>query len=216
MTVMSVIDQNQNEGRKKQVLVEAAIEIFHQKGYQQARVSDIVARAGVAQGTFYLYFPSKEAIFRHICTEFMQRFSLAFQKSEHVFDGSTQREIWESMSRFIRELLIVYRENGEVAELISREGIGHGGLFKEIYEDLFIHFHQLLRARLKDSIQRGVVRLKDPETTSIFMIGLFERSMFLFSLMGKKLTVDELAEHMTAFIMKGLSLNMPVSLDSGI
>ena len=209
MTGMSVRDPK--EGRKKEILVDAAIKIFHQKGYQKARVSDIVSRAGVAQGTFYLYFRSKEAIFRHICTEFMQRFSLAFQKSEHVFDGSTEREIWKSMSGFIRELLVVYRENGEVAELISREGIGHGGLFKEIYEDLFIHFHQLLQDRLKGSIQRGIVRIKDPETTSIFMIGLFERSMFLFSLMGKKLKVDQLAESMTAFIMKGLSLNMPAS-----
>ena len=203
MTGMSVIKQKED---RKDALVQAAIEIFHQKGYAQARVSDIVARAGVAQGTFYLYFRSKEAIFRHICATFMEQFSRAFAESDDIFDGSTEAEISQSVHQFIRKQLILYRENSAVAELIAREGIGHGGLFKEIYEDIFVHFHQLMKARIEEIIDRGIVRFRDAETASILLIGLFERTMFLISLIGKDIGVDELAEQMAAFILKGLSL----------
>ena len=43
-------------------LVEAARAVFARKGYEEATVAEIVGRAGVAQGTFYLYFPGKEAL----------------------------------------------------------------------------------------------------------------------------------------------------------
>lgn len=43
-------------------LLGAARAVFAKKGYEEATVSEIVGRAGVAQGTFYLYFPGKESL----------------------------------------------------------------------------------------------------------------------------------------------------------
>src|SRR3954453_19966767 len=43
-------------------LLHSARAVFAKKGYDEATVSEIVTRAGVAQGTFYLYFPGKEAL----------------------------------------------------------------------------------------------------------------------------------------------------------
>lgn len=44
----------------KQKLLEAALSVFSEKGYERAKVSDIVAMAEVAQGTFYIHFKSKK------------------------------------------------------------------------------------------------------------------------------------------------------------
>lgn len=44
-------------------LLDAALEVFAEKGFAAARMEDIAARAGAAKGTIYLYFPSKEAVF---------------------------------------------------------------------------------------------------------------------------------------------------------
>src|SRR5215472_17408382 len=44
---------------RRAALLQAAREVLAEKGYEATKVSDIVARAGAAQGTFYLYFPSK-------------------------------------------------------------------------------------------------------------------------------------------------------------
>src|SRR5260370_15417717 len=44
---------------RRAAILAAAREVLAEKGLEAAKISDIVARAGVAQGTFYLYFPSK-------------------------------------------------------------------------------------------------------------------------------------------------------------
>ena len=47
---------------RRAAILQAAREVLATKGLEAAKISDIVARAGVAQGTFYLYFPSKSSL----------------------------------------------------------------------------------------------------------------------------------------------------------
>src|SRR3954453_23516333 len=56
-----MIEMAKRLDRRTQLLT-AARAVFAKKGYDEATVSEIVTRAGVAQGTFYLYFPGKEAL----------------------------------------------------------------------------------------------------------------------------------------------------------
>ena len=51
--------RTETEAVRRAQLLTAARDVFREKGYDGARVSEIVQRAGVAQGTFYLYSPSK-------------------------------------------------------------------------------------------------------------------------------------------------------------
>ena len=50
------------QGDRREQLLAAAREVLSQHGYERTTVSSIASRANVAQGTFYLYFPSKEAL----------------------------------------------------------------------------------------------------------------------------------------------------------
>lgn len=56
------------EERRKQLLT-VANECFHEKGYTETTVSELVKRAGVAKGTFFYYFPTKESILTAIMEE---------------------------------------------------------------------------------------------------------------------------------------------------
>ena len=60
---MSTAPRRRKEARPAELL-EAALDVFAEKGFAAARMDDIAARAGVAKGTVYLYFPGKEAVFR--------------------------------------------------------------------------------------------------------------------------------------------------------
>lgn len=51
----------QTSGKYEKIL-QAAIEVISEKGLDKASISDIVKKAGTAQGTFYLYFSSKNAL----------------------------------------------------------------------------------------------------------------------------------------------------------
>src|SRR3954452_14907410 len=63
-------------------LLDAARNVFAKKGYEDATISEIVARAGVAQGTFYLYLPGKEALAGAFAELLSERFAaLAAEKT---------------------------------------------------------------------------------------------------------------------------------------
>src|SRR5258706_16088126 len=56
---------------RPQEILEAALSVFAEKGFAAARMEQIAARAGVSKGTIYLYFNSKEAVFRALAHEML-------------------------------------------------------------------------------------------------------------------------------------------------
>ena len=59
---MTALPRRRKDTRPAELL-DAALDVFAEKGFAAARMEDIAARAGAAKGTLYLYFPSKEAVF---------------------------------------------------------------------------------------------------------------------------------------------------------
>src|SRR5256885_10177024 len=53
-------------GERPRQILDAALEVFGERGLAGARLEDIARRAGVSKGTIYLYFPNKEALFREV------------------------------------------------------------------------------------------------------------------------------------------------------
>jgi AcrR family transcriptional regulator len=201
------------EPRTKAALIEAAIHMFQQKGFQLTRVSDIVSAAGVSQGTFYNYFKSKEEIFRDICNEFISQLQTLFiERTEHLFDGDTIEEIVSNVHKIVRDVIRIYQENLAVAELLFREGIGNGGLFKQIYEDILTIFLALIEEQVKKARSRGLVRMDDPEVASVLLFGLFERGLFYFMLIRRNTDLERLEQAMVDFILNALSFDFEAKL----
>jgi AcrR family transcriptional regulator len=205
MTDMSVTALS-TPNRKEQ-LVDAAVRKFHQKGFQKTRIADIVAEAGVAQGTFYLYFKSKEEIFKDICIEHMNRFVTVFEETRILFGGSDSNEIRQNIQVFLMKLLEIYKQNVHVTELLFREGVGHEGLFEEIKEKFFDNFTCLIQEHMKRDIPPDRFRPEDAEAISVFLLGVFERSAFYFMLKRKYFDTDKLSRRMSEFMLNGLQLN---------
>jgi AcrR family transcriptional regulator len=59
----------QKKDAKRTALMQAAVQIFAERGYQAATIRDIVKEADVSIGTFYFYFPDKETLFVHLYEE---------------------------------------------------------------------------------------------------------------------------------------------------
>ncbi len=59
----------QKKDAKRTAMMQAAVQVFAEKGYYAATIRDIVKQAGVAIGTFYFYFPDKETLFVHLYEE---------------------------------------------------------------------------------------------------------------------------------------------------
>lgn len=96
------------------VLLESALSIFSAKGYHSTRVSDIVQNSNLSQGTFYLYFTSKEDIFIRLVEAFLTDIVAEIEKL------SAELALLEPSSRFkqmIQNGLRIFYEHQEVAKL---------------------------------------------------------------------------------------------------
>ena len=80
VTVKSVID-------KREAILRAAIKVFAQFGYFNSKVSDIASEAGIADGTVYLYFKSKDEILHSIFDRAMAEFIAEGKKELAVIDA---------------------------------------------------------------------------------------------------------------------------------
>jgi AcrR family transcriptional regulator len=102
---------------KKEGIIQAALKLFENEGYHTTKVSDIVREAGVAQGTFYLYFKGKEDLFRSIAESCLLEISSAIK---HKCTGDVSEETFYNM---IHETLRVYYHNKSILKIIYRHGI---------------------------------------------------------------------------------------------
>jgi len=101
---------------KPQQIVDAAIRVFARTGYYNSRVSDIAREAGIASGTIYLYFETKEQILVTLFREKMAEF-VAFLRREIA----VEREPEAKLRRLVHLHFTVLEQNPALAEVMQVE-----------------------------------------------------------------------------------------------
>jgi TetR/AcrR family transcriptional regulator len=156
-------DVQAKRGRRKEArpgeLLDAALELFVEKGFAATRAEEVAARAGVSKGTLFLYFPSKEELFKAVVRENIAgRFGEWNQEFE-AFEGSASdmvryfmRMWWERIGATpasgITKLIISEARNfPEIAAFYQQEVIRPGT--------------DLIRRILQRGIDRGEFRPLD-------------------------------------------------------
>src|SRR5204862_852505 len=80
--------QRRKEARPQELLA-AALELFVEKGFAATRSEEVAARAGVAKGTLYLYYPSKEELFKAVVRQNLGALIAEGAQIAVAFEGST-------------------------------------------------------------------------------------------------------------------------------
>lgn len=109
-------DARTRKADKRALITEAATEVFAEKGFHQARVSDIARRAGVADGTIYLYFKNKEDLLLSI---FEEKMDLLLNRLGQALQGVD--DPLDRVRRFARFHFEQVRTNRSVAEVLQVE-----------------------------------------------------------------------------------------------
>ena len=197
-------DSTTNKDTRSQLL-NAAIDMFHEKGFQKTRVSDIVAAAQVAQGTFYLYFKSKDEIFLHIAADFKQRFTELIENSDQLLSGDSYQEARQNLLVFIRQMVELYAENTKMARILFYESGQSDCQFRHIWQELYSSFIDLVKRHLEAHRNSPFITFEDAETEAAFLVGLLSRSLFYFIEQKEHIDFDTLSRRMTDFILGGIS-----------
>jgi len=72
--------RERKKARLRRQIVDTAVRLFRERGYSNTRVADITEALEISQGTFFRYFPSKNAVLREVRREVLRRFYLALEE----------------------------------------------------------------------------------------------------------------------------------------
>jgi len=153
---------------KKELIIQSAIDLFQENGIEKTTVSHIVKRANIAQGTFYLYFPSKLSLMPAIAEEMVK--VLVEQMNEDLRGTATIRE---QMQGIIDSVFTINEQFSEVLAMIY-SGLASTEHLKE-WETVYAPCYELISNLLVQAQKRGEIELSaSPHRTAKLIIGLVE------------------------------------------
>jgi AcrR family transcriptional regulator len=165
--------------RRKQArpgeILDAALTVFAKKGFAAARMEDIAAQAGVTKGTIYLYFPSKEEVFKSLARQHVGDTLTAATEQTRNYQGSF-REFLTMMLMVMAEKL----ERGHMA-VLPKIIIAESGNFPELARfwrtEVIDKALAMLGGMITQGIARGELRDLPPEYVARLCVAPFIMSI---------------------------------------
>ena len=160
---------------RRQELLEAARDVFARVGYAQATIDDVVERAGVARGTFYLYFEDKRAVFAELVDRFSARLTMTILP---IDTGDPARpvagQVRENILRIIRACL----NDRETAKVLLEGGPGTDPVGDRKLHTFFDELLLYLTDSLREGQRLGIVAEGEPRVLAHLTIGAMKELMY--------------------------------------
>ena len=175
--------------RTRQRLLDAAEEVFGELGYHEASVVKLTEAAGVGQGTFYLYFASKQDVFDELVRDLNRRVRRAMKEASSQGKTRLEAELlgFRAYFGFTAEHPALYRIIRQ-AEFVSPD------MLRYHYERLSAGYVDALR----EAMERGEIAELDPEVAAWALMGMGE-------LTGMRWILWEQAPEMPARVLEELA-----------
>ena len=140
-------------------LLDAALDLFVEKGFAATRAEEVAARAGVSKGTLFLYFPSKEELFKAVVRKNISGRFAEWREEFEVFEGSS--------ADMLRYCLKVWWERvgatkaSGITKLIFSEARNFPEIAAFYQQEVVAPGHTLIRRVLQRGIDSGEFRVSD-------------------------------------------------------
>ena len=188
------------EQRRAHIL-ESALEVFATKGYHAATVSDIINKAGVARGTFYLYFGSKRALFDQLLDDL---FELLHNSVKRIDPGRGAAGVLAQMEANIDAVLQLMLDNRAMLRILMSEAVGlDPGFDKKVYE-FYDRLLELTSRSLVLGRQMKVVRPVDTRVVAVCIIGSVKEVLYQIAIGRKLPRRDVLVREILEYGVRGL------------
>jgi len=201
------------ETRKKELLV-AAEQLFRENGVDRTAVSDIVKKAGVAQGTFYNYYQSKEEIFAAVLEHVSEHIVTEIQRTAERKDLG----VTEKIDLFFQQDFLMNRENDPLFDVLHEPRYAYA-------HQKYIVSHILLllpiyTKLIRQGVQENLFDAPYPEQAALFVLTAttftFDPAFFLHSpeeMLRMAMAVQDINERIVGV---KTHTSLPPELEQGI
>lgn len=186
--------------KTKKAIFQSAIEIFSKAGYNGATMDDIAVNAGVAKGTLYYHFKSKEEIFNYIITNGLEMMRVAVEDAVKAEENILLKI--RTMCKFQLELIY---ENKDFFKVIMSQVWGQELRQVELRKCIE-EYLKTIEKFLQEGMDNGVLKNSD----SNFMAYTFFGTLFsaaIYELINAENTdIDMVIDNLMNFIFKGIEV----------
>ena len=183
---------------RRAALLDAARQIFAAKGVEAARVSEIVARAGVAQGTFYLYFTSKASLVLALTDEVY-----ADIRQEVARALAANGPVAEQVSAGVAAAFHAIERNRDIFAIVHpRAG---GAESRRESELLVTPYYELVALAIRAGQERGEIPADiAPDLVARLVVDVIDSAAYACYVLGSETPVEVYQTEVTHFIQRGL------------
>src|SRR5665213_4506369 len=150
-------------------IAEAALDVFAEKGFAAARLDDIARRAGVSKGALYLYFETKEDLFRAVVRTAVAPNIQAIKAVAEAFDGPFAELAPMILSRAAQ--FLSQRRLGAVVKMVVGESRNFPDLARIWHDDVVAVMVDLMTGFIARAQARGEVAPGDPRLHAFSLAG---------------------------------------------
>jgi AcrR family transcriptional regulator len=185
---------------RRQDLMDAAVRVFAEKGIARTTVSDITVSAGVAKGTFYLYFDSKEALLAALKERFVNEL---LAHATALYERVGREEWWTLVDQTVEDFVDLTLKNKDLIHVLVQEGI------TPETSEVFAECQRRIDAMFVGGIQAGIAaevfKVSDPELAARMIHHALEGSINHAVLYEPRIERDRLITAAREFVHKILA-----------
>jgi TetR/AcrR family fatty acid metabolism transcriptional regulator len=188
---------------KPQQIVDAAIRVFARNGYYNSRVSDIAAEAGIASGTIYLYFKTKDEI---LVTLFREKMAEWVAYARSAIAG--ERDPLAKIRRLVALHFTVLESNPDLAEVVQVELRQGHKFFRGASAHEVSAYFALIASVLEEGIAAGLLRPDLPVKLATKMLfGAMDQVATSWVLGKRAYRLTEASDAVATIFLKGVRLD---------
>jgi AcrR family transcriptional regulator len=182
--------------RRQQILAHAR-EVFAKKGYHAAKIEDIVAAAGVARGTFYLYFEDKRAIFEEIVDRTLARVGMTIVRVD------VQQPVAAQVRENIRRIVAILLEDRGTTKIMLSDALGIDAAFDRKLQAFYEEVGTLLEESLREGQALGIVAPGDARVFAYLTLGALKELLFQVVVRDWEHSEEKIVEEIFMFFRNG-------------
>ncbi|KUJ83775.1 TetR/AcrR family transcriptional regulator [Microbulbifer flavimaris] len=182
--------------RTRTRILKAAEETFGTLGYHRAGIADITRAAGVASGTFYTYFSSKEQTLRELVQEMGRRLRAHLERE--TADAGDRLEAEE---KGLRAFLQYLRDNPALYRVLQEAQFVDESIYRRYYESFGERYVRML-ARATD---RGEIRSGNDEVRVWALMGISNFIGLRYALWETEMDFDDIVATVSDLLRNGLA-----------
>ena len=189
------------KSERRQQILTAARDEFAKRGYHQTTIDDIVAQAGVARGTFYLYFEDKRAVFSDLIDRFAAQLAMTIVRiTTDDPDANVAAQVRENIRRIIGTCL----GDRAMTKILFNDAVGVDPAFDRKLMNFYDSMVGLLTESLRDGQALGVVSDGEPRVLAYLTLGALKELLYQAVTLGlAEESAEVLTQQMFTFLGRG-------------